>query len=311
MYYQGCAYSVLRTVHYTVWGSSPLCFCYTFQTRGCIIKAVHIKRSELSIILFGVRVLSVSVTLFKPADVLSRLCILSAPNCPLYCLGFESFLYLLHFSNPWMYYQGCAYSVVRTVHYTVWGSSPLCFCYTFQTRGCIIKAVHIKRSELSIILFGVRVLSVSVTLFKPADVLSRLCILSAPNCPLYCLGFESFLYLLHFSNPRMYYQGCAYSVLRTVHYTVWGSSPFCICYTFQTRGCIIKAVHIKRSELSIILFGVRVLSVSVTLFKPADVLSRLFILSAPNCTLYCLGVESSLFLLHFSNPWMYYQGCAY
>ena len=158
----------------------------------------------------GVRVLSVSVTLFKPADVLSRLCILSAPNCPLYCLGFESFQFLLHFSNPRMYYQGCAYSVLRTVHYTVWGSSPFCICYTFQTRGCIIKAVHIKRSELSIILFGARVLSVSVTLFKPADVLSRLCILSALNCPLYCLGFESFLYLLHFSNPRVYYQGCAY-----------------------------------------------------------------------------------------------------
>ena len=210
------------------------------------IKAVHIdmiKRSELSIILFGVRVLSVSVTLFKPVKVLSRLCILSAPNCPLYCLGFESSLFLLHFSNPRMYYQGCAYSVLRTVHYTVWGSSLFCICYTFHARGCI----------------------------------SRLCILSALNCPLYCLGFESFLYLLHFSRPRMY----------------------------------IKAVHIKRSELSIILFGVRVLSVSVTLFKPADVLSRLFILSAPNCTLYCLGFESSLFLLHFSNPRMYYQGCAY
>ena len=202
------------------------------------------------------------------------MCIFSAPNCPSYCLGFESFQFLLHFSNPWMYYQGCAYSVLRTVHYTVWGSSPFYICYTFQTRGCIIKAVHIdmiKRSELSIILFGVRVLSVSVTLFKPVKVLSRLCILSAPNCPLYCLGFESSLFLLHFSNPRMYYQGCAYSVLRTVHYTVWGSSPFCTCYTFLTRGCIIKAVHIKRSELSIILFGVRVLSVPVTLFKPAGV----------------------------------------
>ena len=195
---------------------------------------MHIQSSELSIILFGVRVLSVSVTLFKPVKVLSRLCIFGAPNCPLYCLGFESSLFLLHFSNPRMYYQGCAYSVLRTVHYTVWGSSPFCICYTFQTRGGIIKAVHIKCSELSIILFGVRVLSVSVTLFKPAGVLSRLCILSALNCPLYCLGFESFLYLLHFSSPRMY----------------------------------IKAVHIKRSELSIILFGVRVLSVSVTMVTP-------------------------------------------
>ena len=82
----------------------------------------------------------------------------------LFCLSVDG----VRIRLGWRYYQGCAYSVLRTAHHTVWGSSPFSFCYTFQTRGCIIKAVHIKRSQLSIILFGARVLSVSVTPFKPA-----------------------------------------------------------------------------------------------------------------------------------------------